>query len=100
MKLATSMEMKKAARDQIADHHGIPYLCDVFGGVITSFWKRGSFRSGSNLGQSGSSAEVSAVVENAPKYGVEISFCKAAIAGSDSPVCAATRARISSGNGP
>ncbi len=28
---------EEAARDEIADHHGIPYLCDVFGGVNASF---------------------------------------------------------------
>ena len=55
------MEIKKAARDQIADHHGMTYLCDVFGGVIASFWKRGSFRSGSNIGSSWSSAGVSGI---------------------------------------
>ena len=38
-----------------------------------------------------------AVIEH--KAGIESSFCKTAIARSDSPVCAATRARTSSANG-
>ncbi len=37
---------------------------------------------------------------SAPPYGIESSFCKAAIARSGSPICAATRARISIGPGP
>ena len=36
----------------------------------------------------------------APAYGIESSFCKAAMARSGSPICAATRARISIGSGP
>src|SRR5205823_3234502 len=66
-----------------------------------SFWKRGSFRSGSNMGSSRSSAGVSATVApSALSYGIESSFCKAAMARSGSPTCAATRARISMGPGP
>ena len=37
---------------------------------------------------------------NAPEYGIESSFCKAAMARSGSPMRAATRARISIGTGP
>ena len=66
-----------------------------------SFWKRGSFRSGSNIGSSRSSAGVSGTfAASAPAYGIESSFCKAAMARSGSPICAATRARISIGPGP
>src|SRR4029450_6978641 len=36
-----------------------PYLSGVFGAVAASFWKRGSLRSGSNMGSSRSSAGVS-----------------------------------------
>jgi hypothetical protein len=50
-----------------------------------SFWKRGSFRSGSNIGSSRRSAGVSGVVST-PLYGVESSFCKAAMARSASPI--------------
>src|SRR6266513_5714469 len=79
---------EEAARDEIADHHGIPYLCDVFGGVKASFWKRGSFRSGSNMGSSRSSAGVSGTSSRSgPAYGIESSFCKAAMARSGSPIC-------------
>ena len=61
-----------------------------------SFWKRGSFRSGSNIGSSRSSAGVSGTVNpNTPADGIESSFCKAATARSGSPICADTRARIS-----
>src|SRR5437588_7967223 len=69
-------------------------------GEATSFWKRGSFRSGSNIGSSRSSAGVSGTGRRAPPYGIENSFCKAPIARSDSPICADTRARISVGKGP
>ena len=37
---------------------------------------------------------------SAPAYGIESSFCKAAMARSGSPMRAATRARISMGMGP
>ena len=75
----------------------VPY----FGaGEATSFWKRGSFLSGSNMGSSRSSAGVSGPAGKAPAYGIESSFCKAAMARSGSPICAATRARISIGMGP
>ena len=67
----------------------------------TSFWKRGSFRSGSNIGSSRSRAGVSGTPEaSAASYGIESSFCKAAMARSGSPIRAATRARISIELGP
>src|SRR5206468_8535548 len=71
-------------------------------GEATSFWKRGSFRSGSNIGSSRSSAGVSggAPRGNSPMYGIESSFCKAAMARLASFICAATRANISIGAGP
>ena len=51
-----------------------------------SFWKCGSFRSGSNIGSSRSSAGVSGTfAASAPSYGIESSFCKAAMAWSGSP---------------
>src|SRR5258708_6070696 len=74
---------------------GLPYLSAVFGAAeATSFRKRGSFRSGSNIGSSRSSAGVSGMFPATPAYGIESSFCKAAMARSRSPVHAATRARI------
>src|SRR5882724_11694369 len=70
-------------------------------GEVTSFWKRGSFRSGSNIGSNRSSARVSGtLLANGPAYGMTSNFCKAAIARSGSPMRAATRARISSETGP
>jgi hypothetical protein len=71
-----------------------------YGMADASFWKRGSFRSGSNIGSSRSSAGVSGTFTSAPVYGIESTFCKAAMARSGSLVCAATRARISIGIGP
>src|SRR6266496_3234992 len=66
-----------------------------------SFWKRGSFRSGSNIGSSRSSAGVSGTFSaSAPLPGIESSFCKAAMARSGSPTCAATRAKNSMAGGP
>src|ERR1700758_4813323 len=60
-----------------------------------SFWKRGSFRSGSNMGSNRSNAGVSGGFEaSGASYGRESSFSKAVIARSGSPICAATRARI------
>src|SRR5207249_5662276 len=73
---------------------------DYFEVPDASFWKRGSFRSGSNIGSSLSSAGVSSTFTSAPSYGIDSSFCKAAMARSGSPICAATRARISIGLGP
>jgi hypothetical protein len=76
----------------------VPY----FGaGEVTSFWKRGSLRSGSNIGSSRSSAGVSGTFSaSAPLPGIESSFCKAAMARPGFPMRAATRARISIGAGP
>src|SRR5437867_150906 len=72
-----------------------------FGFSSQSFWKRGSFRSGSNMGSSRSSAGVSGTFSaSAPWAGIESSFCKAAIARSGSPICAATRAKNSIGRVP
>src|SRR6267378_251583 len=78
------------------------YRFVLFGACeATSSWKRGSFRSGSNIESSRSNAGVSGTPEaSGPSYGIESSFCKAAIARSGSPTCAATRARISIGSGP
>jgi hypothetical protein len=55
------------------------YLSAGFDGdEAASFWKRGSFRSGSNIGSSRSSAGVSGMCEaNGPSYGIESNFCKA-----------------------
>src|SRR5262245_45056241 len=65
-------------------------------GGATSFWKRGSFRSESNIGSSRRSAGASGMLYASwVSYGVESNFCKETIARSGSPVCAATRARIS-----
>jgi len=69
------------------------YLFAPFGmDEATSFWKRGSFRSGSNIGSSRSNAGVSGTLEaSAPAHGIESSLCKAAMARSGSPTRAATR---------
>jgi hypothetical protein len=44
---------------RIPDGIALPYLFAAVGTVEASFWKRGSFRSGSNIGSSLSSAGVS-----------------------------------------
>ena len=44
---------------EIADVIASAYLSAAFGAAAASFWKRGSFRSGSNIGSSRSSAGVS-----------------------------------------
>ena len=60
---------------EIADVIASPYLSAVFGAVEASFWKRGSFRSGSNMGSSRSSAGVRGTFEpSALAYGIESSF--------------------------
>jgi len=70
-------------------------------GEATIFSKRGSFRSGSNIGSSRSSAGVSGTLSpSAPLPGIDSSFSKAAMARSGSPICAANRTRISIGTGP
>src|SRR5205814_892233 len=85
-------------RHQVTASH---YLFAGFGAIEASFSKRGSFRSGSNIGSNWSSAGVSGTFEaSGPAYGIESNFCKAAIARSGSPVRAPTRARISIGPGP
>src|SRR5437899_3031827 len=79
------------------------YLSADFGdSEAASFWKRGSFRSGSNIGSSRSSARVSGTFAalSGLSYGVESSFCKASTARSGSPIFADTRARISIEPGP
>src|SRR4029077_3243227 len=80
---------------ELADAIASAYLSAAFGAAAASFWKRGSFRSGSNIGSSRSSAGVSGV-----SPGIESSFCIAAMERSGSPVCAATRASASSAAGP
>src|SRR6266513_4983102 len=82
--------------DEIADLRAYPYLSAVFGAAeATSFSKRGSFRSGSNIGSSRSSAGVSGTFEaSAPWHGIESSLCKAPMPRAGSPMRAATRARI------
>src|SRR5438093_7199330 len=57
-------------------HH---YFASLGVGEATSFLKRGSFRSGSNIGSSRSSAGVSSTFTSAPSYGIDSSFCKAAM---------------------
>jgi len=77
------------------------YLSGVFGSEAASFWKRGSFRSGSNIGSSRSSAGVSGRREGSgPSYGVDNSFCNSAMARSGSPMRATTRARMSTNRDP
>src|SRR5436190_9193606 len=73
---------------EITDVTASPYLSAVLGAAeATSFWKRGSFRSGSNIGSSRSRAGVSGAFEaSAPPYGIESSFCKTATARSGSPM--------------
>jgi hypothetical protein len=91
--------------EHAGDFNRSPYLlfgAASFGTLEASFWKRGSLRSGSNIGSSRSIAGVSGTLSlgNAPAYGVESSCCKAAMARSGSRVCAVTRARISIRAGP
>src|SRR5713101_8558421 len=85
--------------DYNRSRHGCLYSFGA--GEAARFWKRGSFRGGSNIGSSRSSAGVSGTLkDSAPAYGIESSFRKAAMARSGSPICAATRARTSSDQGP
>jgi hypothetical protein len=80
------------AKPDNCSRHGCLHF--YFGaGAAASFWKRGSSRSGSNIGSSRSSAGVSGPAGKAPAYGLESSFCNAAMAWSGSLMCAATRAR-------
>jgi hypothetical protein len=59
------------------------YCCDPGCFSSQSFWKRGSFRSGSNIGSSRSSA---GVIGGRLWEGIESSFCKATMARSGSPI--------------
>jgi len=73
-----------SARDATAwcGHYLLAYLG---ASEAASFWKRGSFRSGSNIGSSRSSAGVSGTFSaSAPLPGIESSFSKAAMARSGS----------------
>ena len=82
--------------DEIADVIASAYLSAASGAVEASFWKRGSFRSGSNMGSSRRSAGVSGTFSpSALAPGIESTFCKAAMARSGSPMRAATLARMS-----
>src|SRR5439155_22148915 len=66
-----------------------------------SFWKRGSFRSESNIGSSRSNAGViGGFAAKGASYGIESSLVKVEMERSESPMLAATRARMSSGLGP
>src|ERR1051325_7605709 len=60
----------------------------------TRSWKRESFRSGSNIGSSRSRAGVNGAAVSVTA-GTDSSFRKAAVARSGSPICAATRAKVS-----
>src|SRR5207249_2255906 len=68
----------------------------------TSFWKRGSLRSESNIGSSRSNAGVSGgFAARGASYGIESSFSRVEMERSRScGIRAATRARTSSGRGP
>src|SRR5262249_17892692 len=67
----------------------------------TSFWKRGFFRSGSNIGSSRSNAGVrGGFAARGASYGIESSFSKVEIERSGGPALAVTRASISIDLGP
>jgi hypothetical protein len=51
------------AQQRWTDEVGPLYFAAAFGGVDASFWKRGSFRIGSNMGSSRRSAAVSGMFE-------------------------------------
>src|SRR5947199_6360526 len=90
--------MLKLVVQQLAGGRGEPYFGAREG---TSFWKRGFFRSGSNIGSSRSKAGVSGgFAARGASYGIERSFSKVEMERSESPMRAATRARMSSGLGP
>src|ERR1700730_1462714 len=58
-----------------------PYFASFGAGEAASFWKRGSFRSGSNIGSSRRSAGVSGTREaSAPSEGIDNSFSNEAMA--------------------
>jgi hypothetical protein len=97
----SSRSRGRATQNGAAGSCPLTYYSYFAVGEATSFWKRGSFRNGSNIGSSRSSAGVStAFAAIPPSYGIDSSCCKAAIARSDSRSCAATRARFSSIPGP
>src|SRR6266508_1877432 len=82
---------------------GISAVEPYFGAeAATSFWKRGSLRSESNIRSSRSNAGVrGGFAASGPSYGIESSFSKVEMARSRScGMRAATRARMSSGLGP
>src|SRR6266700_5419347 len=80
---------------------GRPWRTYFGRGEATSFWKRGSLRSGSNIGSSRSNAGVSGgFAARGASYGIESSLVKVEMERSCSPMRAATRARMSSGLGP
>src|SRR5207248_324143 len=59
--------------DYNCSRHGCLYSFGM--GEAASFWKRGSFRSGSNIGSSRSNAGVSGIIVlSEPAYGIESSF--------------------------
>src|SRR5437773_10239290 len=70
---------QRAVTHHVGEHDGreLPYLVVAhLLGSSQSFWKRGSFRSGSNIGSSRSSAGVSGRPEaSSPAYGIESTFC-------------------------
>src|SRR5437868_13825456 len=79
---------------QLSEKVSVVYLEFCEGGCPTSFWKRGSFRSGSNIGSSRSGAGVGGpIVVSEPAHGIESDCCKAAMARSCSSVRAAARGR-------
>src|SRR4030095_13506307 len=77
---------------------GEVYFCAE---AATSFWNRGSFRNGSNIGSNLSNAGVSGgFAARGASYGIESSLSNVEMDWSESPARAATRARISSDLGP
>ncbi len=90
---AFSLEQFKQGKKVLTCASGTPWTwclnkrCTVDPSEPQSFWKRGSFRSGSNIGSNRSRAAVSGALPtgSAPSYGIESSFCKAATARSGSP---------------
>src|SRR5439155_19185143 len=78
--------------------HREAYFCAE---AAISFWKRGSLRSGSNIGSIRSNAGVSGgFAANGASYGIESSLVKVEMARSGLPTRAAIRARMSSGLAP
>src|SRR5207247_10037926 len=72
--------------------HREAYFCAE---AAISFWKRGSLRSGSNIGSIRSNAGVSGgFAANGASYGIESSVVKVEMARSGSPTRASTRGRL------